>query len=212
MIKAIIFDLWNTLVYNEKVNPYNLVFSKLGMEENSNNERIVEEALMVGKGDFRLMVLGLLRKLGIGNESLAVELEDAWKESRMLLFPEVIGRLKEFRKKYKIGILTNTTVMDLPQIKKLGIMKFIDYSGFSFETGLLKPDSRAFEDVLENLEVSPHEAVMVGDKIRDDILPAEKLGMKAVLLVRKGEFDRSHVEKGEYKNKISSLDELKKFL
>lgn len=42
-----------------------------------------------------------------------------------------------------------------------------------------KPDSRMFLYALNLLGVKPKEAVMIGDNLEDDVLPAEALGMRA---------------------------------
>ncbi|TFG35772.1 MAG: HAD family hydrolase [Parcubacteria group bacterium] len=67
-----------------------------------------------------------------------------------------------------------------------------------------KPDPRAFITVLERLGVAPEDAVMVGDEAERDLVPAQKLGMKTVLIDRKNEaVNYSGI-------KISSLKEIKK--
>ncbi len=74
------------------------------------------------------------------------------------------------------------------------------------ETKFIKPDTRAFLMVLEKFNVKPKQAVMVGDEIERDILPAEKLGMKAILI------DRENKIKNYSGIKIRSLAELKNIL
>ena len=48
--------------------------------------------------------------------------------------------------------------------------------------GAYKPHPRPFQRVLEVLEVAPHEAVFVGDTLYDDILGAQRAGMRTVLV------------------------------
>ena len=43
-----------------------------------------------------------------------------------------------------------------------------------------KPDLRIFRIALERADCKPEEAVMVGDRIDNDIIPANKIGMKTV--------------------------------
>jgi len=74
------------------------------------------------------------------------------------------------------------------------------------ETKFLKPDPRAFLLVLSTLKVKPENAMMVGDEIERDLIPAKKLGMEAVLI------DRENKIKNPPFSKISSLSELKKIL
>ena len=74
------------------------------------------------------------------------------------------------------------------------------------ETKFIKPDPRAFLIVLEEFNVKPKETVMVGDEIERDILPAEKLGIKTILI------DRENKIKDYSGIKIRSLSELKNIL
>lgn len=45
-----------------------------------------------------------------------------------------------------------------------------------------KPDAAIFEQALLNMNVAPHEAIMVGDDIQNDIAAAQRVGMRAVLV------------------------------
>ena len=77
------------------------------------------------------------------------------------------------------------------------------------ETKYLKPDPKAFLFVLEQLEVTPGEAVMIGDEVERDLIPAISLGMKAFLI------DRENKNKGVLPGgiiKINSLKELGAYL
>ena len=74
------------------------------------------------------------------------------------------------------------------------------------ETKFIKPDQRAFLIVLESFNIKPEQAVMVGDEIERDILPAEKLGIKAILI------DRENKIKNYSGIKINSLSELEQIL
>lgn len=54
----------------------------------------------------------------------------------------------------------------------------------SSEHGLMKPHPSIFRAALDLMDVSPHEALMVGDSVRHDVEGALRLGMKAALLHR----------------------------
>ena len=76
-------------------------------------------------------------------------------------------------------------------------------------TGAAKPDLKAFLAVLAKMKVDPEEAVMVGDSVENDILPAKELGMKPVLINRGRKAkkpDDSSIAM------IKNLGELKRFL
>ena len=74
------------------------------------------------------------------------------------------------------------------------------------ETKFSKPDKRAFLFVLNFFKLNPEEAIMIGDEIERDLIPAENLGMEAILIDRKGESENVPFQK------INSLRELRKIL
>lgn len=58
--------------------------------------------------------------------------------------------------------------------------KYIDLVIASAEEGVSKPDRRIFEIALERSGCKPENAVMIGDRIDNDIIPAKQLGMKTI--------------------------------
>lgn len=56
----------------------------------------------------------------------------------------------------------------------------------SAETGAVKPAPRMFSTLFGLLGVAPHEAVMVGDSLEEDVRGAEAAGCAAILLDRGG--------------------------
>ena len=57
----------------------------------------------------------------------------------------------------------------------------------SSQHGYMKPHASIFEAALKLLDVAPHEAVMVGDSVKQDIAGARRVGMHAVLVNRSSE-------------------------
>ena len=90
-------------------------------------------------------------------------------------------------------------------LESLGLQKFAKIFT-PRETKFLKPDERVFLTVLENLNKKPEEALMVGDDIERDLLPAQKIGMQTMLI------DRENKIKNSPFKKINSLIELKNIL
>jgi putative hydrolase of the HAD superfamily len=86
--------------------------------------------------------------------------------------------------RHRTAVLTNGAVrLQREKVIRLGIEHHIEDTLFiSDETGLIKPDVRAFHNVLERLGTRPEDAVMVGDSLRKDITPAVAVGMRAILV------------------------------
>ena len=59
-------------------------------------------------------------------------------------------------------------------------MQYFDLVIASAEEGCAKPDRKRFEIALERSKCIPGNAVMIGDQIDNDIIPAKSIGMKTV--------------------------------
>jgi len=90
-------------------------------------------------------------------------------------------------------------------VESLGLQRFAEIFT-PRETKTLKPDPKAFLVVLNKLKVKPEEVLMVGDEVERDLIPAQKLGMKTVLV------DREDKVKDYSGIKINSLREIKNIL
>lgn len=82
----------------------------------------------------------------------------------------------------KLGIVANQPERMAERLGREGIADLFAHLGLTGLTGLRKPDPRAFTVACEALGVAPAEAIMVGDRIDIDVVPAKALGMAAVLL------------------------------
>jgi len=97
------------------------------------------------------------------------------------LKPGAYELLEEVKKTYKTGIVTNNLVEE--QNRKLaecGIENLIDIMVTSEEAGVTKPNPEIFNIVLDKLNCSSGEAVMIGDAWEADIIGAHNLGMKCI--------------------------------
>lgn len=61
-----------------------------------------------------------------------------------------------------------------------GLLCFLSVQSFSDETGVPKPDARAFTAAVEPLHASPEDALHVGDLRRTDVAGARALGMTSI--------------------------------
>jgi len=98
---------------------------------------------------------------------------------------EVINILKDLSKNYKIGVITNSSVIEYYESRKLVLKsliqkKFIKEIIASCYFGVRKPDARIFKEMLRRLKVNPEEAVFIDNRI-DNVEGAAKLGIHAIL-------------------------------
>ncbi len=87
------------------------------------------------------------------------------------------------------------------------IMHHIDALVTCVEAGAVKPNPRIYLKCLRELDLSPEEAVMVGDDPYLDVEAPKSLGMRAVLLAREPKREPPAADAV-----ISSLDELEEVL
>ena len=64
--------------------------------------------------------------------------------------------------------------------KKVGLAKYIDVFTFSYYLKISKPQKQVFEIALDRMKVNPEDAIMVGDNLKSDIEPAQKLGLTGI--------------------------------
>lgn len=82
-----------------------------------------------------------------------------------------------------IGVLSNTLwprTHHEAVFERDGLLPLIDAAAYTSEMPMAKPHVEAFATIARMLQVHPHEAVFVGDRIWDDILGAQQAGMKAI--------------------------------
>lgn len=81
----------------------------------------------------------------------------------------------------KIGVLTNGIFIDQAnKLIKLKLDSFVDYLVTSDMCAADKPDPRIFKYLLNKMAVSPKEALMIGDDLVADIKGAHDLGIRTI--------------------------------
>ncbi|MEX0568275.1 MAG: HAD family hydrolase [Candidatus Njordarchaeota archaeon] len=125
---------------------------------------------------------------------------------------EILKYLKN--RGYKICLLSN--VQQYHYIDKVlgdsGVKNLFDMIFYSSDIGIRKPHPHIFDYVLDRMDTSSENALMVGDNFVADFYGAIMAGLHAILIVRKKEeFSRLsiYIRKGKI---IRNLLELKKFL
>ncbi|MBD3249940.1 HAD-IA family hydrolase [Candidatus Woesearchaeota archaeon] len=226
MIKAILFDLDNTLydyTYAHKVAIkaafYELRkhirisyshFSKL--YKISRDETHKELAGTASAHNRILYFQRLIEKTeNTIKPDIVLKLYDSYWNTlldNMKIFPGSLEVLKYCRENdIKTAIVSDlTTRIQLRKLKKLGISGYVDVLVTSEEAGSEKPHSIMFLLTLNKLKICPEEAVMVGDNAVADIEGANFVGLTTVLL-KKGNL--SKMPKEEYKKPDYSIKNIK---
>lgn len=104
----------------------------------------------------------------------------AWDINNETLYPNTIETLKVLSGKYNIGIIANQPEGTERRLKRYGLVPYIKVVVSSFEEGVAKPDERIFKIALQRANCSADRAVMIGDRVDNDILPAKSVGMRTI--------------------------------
>ncbi len=197
-IKAVVFDLYGTLVHiTDESRPYSRLFMDLNLTLREG--RLAKKVALTEN-------LGLAVLAGRIRPDAQIDLrsyeEDVSRElDSVKLYPETVRVLEGLRDKgISTCVISNLASPYCEPFFALGLNGLVDYYIFSCEVGLKKPDPAIYRMAIASLAVDPHNALMVGDKVINDVYGPKFIGMNAVLLDRDG--------KSSYPVKISSLDEV----
>jgi putative hydrolase of the HAD superfamily len=119
-------------------------------------------------------------------DACAREIYREWAACRHFeLYDDALAVLRELAAGgLKIGLVSNSHRCMAEFAAHFELRALIAGAISSLEHGYMKPHRSIFEAALEQVDVAPHEAVMVGDSIRHDVEGALGAGMYAVLLHR----------------------------
>ncbi|HEY3267681.1 MAG TPA: HAD family hydrolase [Armatimonadota bacterium] len=101
-----------------------------------------------------------------------------------------VEALETLRGRYRLGIIAN----QLPEIHawmdRYDLDRFFEFAAYDCDLGFGKPDSRLFSWALERAGCEPGRAIMVGDRVDNDVAPAKSVGMAAIRMYGRGEYGR----------------------
>lgn len=189
-IRGIVFDLWNTLVFNDhRPNPIIALAEAFGLLGRPDWTKIIERGMMIRP--MAGIEEGIASLAGMLGEPLppgrTEDLSRLWREAcrKTRLFPDVPECLRRLSGKCPLGLLSNTQSFDLEFLEEGVLATAFRARLLSCDAGLLKPDPALFAGMARMLRLDPSEVLMVGDNLRDDVLASEAAGMQAVLIRRR---------------------------
>jgi len=192
MIKAVVFDLDNTLVdfmqmkrqaIDAAINAMIDAGLNLSREDiQSRIDAIYKEKGMEFQNVFDQLLYGEFQKMDYKILSAGVIAYRRAREAALVPYPHVYMTLMEL---LKMGIRL-AVVSDAPareawlRLSYLNFHHIFDHVVTFEDTGRRKPHEAPFRRALELLKVEPGEALMVGDWEERDVVGAAKVGMKTV--------------------------------
>ena len=201
-IKWLFFDIGSTLADESKV--YEDIFRKIAeaacVSEEYVNQKAIEFYKQNKRGDKEVACL------------LGAEFPE-WNPKLETLFNDTIECLKILSRTYKIGIIANQIPGTEKRLEAFGIRDYISVIAASSDEGAAKPDRRLFEIALKKAGCTAEEAVMIGDRIDNDIVPAKEIGMKTIWIKQgPGKYWKVTKENEIPDREVSCLFDLLEFL
>ncbi len=171
-VKWIFFDIGSTLVDEEAAYNHRIMDMSAGTKisfEEADRKRIA------------------FAKLGYDGNSKMIShfgwKKTPWHTEDEGLYPEAKPVLAFLHHKgYRLGVIANQSAGLTSRLEGWEILHCFQCVASSAEIGAAKPDPGIFRSALSMANCLPHQAVMVGDRLDNDIFPAKKLGMKTVWL------------------------------
>ncbi|MDU4891680.1 MAG: HAD-IA family hydrolase [Clostridium sp.] len=192
MIKAVIFDMYETLItlYESP-----LYFStQMAVDAGISEEKFQslwkprEHERTVGKMTLEEILEFILKEKQCYSDELFSKIvgkrKISKKECFKYLHPEILPMLNELKKKgICIGLISNCFSEEVEAIKSSELFPYFDVTYLSFEQGLQKPEKEIFIRCMDDLSVSADECIYVGDGGSLELEAASQIGMKAVQAV-----------------------------
>ncbi|MGE5692522.1 MAG: HAD family hydrolase [Candidatus Zixiibacteriota bacterium] len=135
-----------------------------------------------------LLELGLLRA---GLERNGLNMEQLGRvfyqpiRNQITEYDDAVGVLEWLREKnLALAVVSNSIFpaeYHLEDLRTFGLAPFFKTTLFSSEIGRRKPHPEIFHRALKALSLRPEEVIFVGDRMREDVLGPQKLGIRAVL-------------------------------
>lgn len=177
--KAIIFDLYNTLVYTQyKAKPYLNLFRTLGLTKDEMN--FWRDRVMTTNFDsFEELKKSIKPQSDVYTGQYEYDIRDENQSTH--LFDDVEFVLNELSKRYELYLISNIASPYKECFFNLGLDRWIKEPIFSCDVGYSKPDKRIYELVIEKSGLQPSQLLMIGDSVKADYQGALDCGIKAIL-------------------------------
>jgi len=198
MIRAVVFDLWNTLAHSRGGNPFQRAKALLQPVQLEVFAAFQRDAMTRPYADRAAFFAAWREKLGLeAAQQAALSEAFALAESEAELFPDAAEALQGTRALARLALLSNTQSFDLGLLDRLGLSEAIRVRGLSAELGAVKPEPEAFDALAKRLGLFPGNLAMVGDSWEDDIEGALAAGWTAIWINRGGKPRPDHDPEAE---------------
>lgn len=197
MIKAVIFDIDNTLYDFDKA--HKTAMNALGVYGKENLGMEPEETVALAKKCMDIVAERtgrncaalhnrllrfqcFLEQIGSTDYRKAMEMYHTyWDTLIEVMEPEpgmisLLARLKE--KDIRVGIGSDMTAyIQYKKLEKIDALQYLDFLVVSEEAGAEKPSERFFDLCVKKAGCKPQECVFIGDSLKKDVIGSSKCGL-----------------------------------
>lgn len=192
MIKAVIFDMYETLITLFESPLY--FGSQMSIDAGISEQDFQKlwQAAEVDRTIGKITLEEILEKILKANDCYSEDKMNLITQKRYQnkeeafehLHPEIIPMLQSLQEKdILIGLISNCFSEEAVVIKNSILYPYFDAVCLSFEEGMQKPDPAIFHRCLEKLKLKPDECLYIGDGGSNELEAARFLGMKTVQAV-----------------------------
>ncbi len=182
------FDLGNTLISEEGATECRIrrLVEALARHGRRCSIDEVRSAFQEASAEFapRLVTTAIEKLIDDPACRRAVAVEARYPKELEVPYEGVDELLRTLSSSYKIGVIANQSVGSTDRLTKWGLMPFISTCLCSSELGLEKPDPVVFELALHRARCIASQAVMIGDRLDNDIRPARQQGWKTIRIAQ----------------------------
>ncbi|MDE2890449.1 MAG: HAD family hydrolase [Gemmatimonadota bacterium] len=116
-------------------------------------------------------------------DEITREVRSHYPEIRSLgyrLYPGAAVILEQLAEEYTLALAGNAPASITDVLDELGVLRCFRHRVVSGSIGIKKPEERFFRTILDMAGFSPSEAIMIGDRLDNDIIPAKRLGIRTI--------------------------------
>lgn len=198
-VKWILFDFGGCLdsdgihsrtLFLSQFSKYNLInsaedYTRFHDAYSYSDRIVIENSLIVDSTLLEMndrMCFYIAQKLNIADTSKVSEVAKAITEIQSIYLRRNKKILEQLNGQYQLGVISNfsgnlTTILD-----EFSLISHFSFVLDSYHVGASKPNPAIFNLAIEKCSSSSKEICFVGDNIERDIVPANALGMKTILI------------------------------
>jgi len=187
-VRWLFFDLGNTLISEEAATDCRIRQLGSSFEQHGRRYSLEEVrcALQKASAEFApRQITGAIEKLTDDPElRKLIEAEARYPKELEAPYEGAEQTLRTLSSRYGIGVIANQSAGTQERLTKWGLMPFISICLSSTEAGREKPDPAIFQLALSRAICRPSQAVMIGDRLDNDVRPARLQGWKTIRIAQ----------------------------